>query len=168
MPNQTTDEKYKRLTGLWDKFHERTDAIIVLSDFQVDIRLGNDEQTKGDDACYCRSLHTVFVNERLFGRDPEIQLALFAHEIAHAYIHIKAVPIPSCKPGRGVMVEDMWADRLACEWGFLDGLRNDRMGHRDYGADYVKCLEKFRDLGDFTDCMCRWKLQRNMDTLSRL
>lgn len=157
MVDWMTDEEDKRITNLKERFRERTRTINILSDFHVDVRLGSDEQTHNDDGSYQRSSRTVFINEKLFHKDFETQMALFAHEIAHAYIQIREVRIPSCKQGKGRLGEDIWADKLTCEWGFLDGLREDREHHRDYGPEYVKCLEKYDNLEEFIDCMCSWK-----------
>lgn len=89
----------------------------------------------------------------------EVQEAVIAHEIAHALAHrdslMESLSIYSVFGPYG---EEFLADRLACEWGFFEGVRMERIG--SYGAPYVRALEQWEDESAYCKEMRKWHLQR--------
>lgn len=112
---------------------------------------------KNSTAVYRQSTKTIYLNRaRFFGQDDDIQEAIVAHEIGHALAHRDSLIKNNLAYSQldPVSAEEYLADRLACLWGFFDGLRKERLS--SYGRKYVEGLELWQDEASYIDAMVRW------------
>jgi hypothetical protein len=121
---------------------------------------GRSQVVKDTYASYRRSTRTIYVNRSTFvSLPPEIQQAVIAHEIGHAYAHSESLVEKAAGYGTfGDYGEEFLADRLACIWGFSDGLRRERSA--SYGQRYIEALDLWRDEPAYLKEMHKWHWQK--------
>jgi hypothetical protein len=132
----------------------------LLESFDVISEAGKSQATKDTHAAYRRSTKTLYLNRRTFSSlQTQVQEAVVAHEIAHALAHRDSLmdKLPMYAEF-GNFGEEFLADRLACEWGFFEGLRIERIA--SYGQAYVMALEKWEDETTYCKEMSLWHIRR--------
>ena len=65
---------------------------------------------------------------------------------------------PCCYNSFGAFGEEFLADRLACKWGFFEGLKQERL--ISYGQAYVNALKKWQDEKEYCIAMEEWHLRK--------
>ncbi|MGH8050534.1 MAG: M48 family metalloprotease [Arenimonas sp.] len=111
-------------------------------------------------AAYRRSTNTIHINKSTFNAlQPIVMEAVLAHEIGHAHAHHCSLmdTMPQYKE-LGNYGEEFLADRLACLWGFEDGLCLER--ESSYKSPYVKALKTWPDEVAYCEAMGLWRMQR--------
>jgi hypothetical protein len=91
-----------------------------------------DQYIRESPALYHRREKKILVNASLFwATPPDIQLAVLAHETAHALFDSQNAKLdPEC----------LEADIAACRWGFREPLARDREPR--YGREYAEALRR--------------------------
>jgi hypothetical protein len=108
-------------------------------------------------ALYRLKEQTILVNgANFFSLAEDVSRAALAHEIGHAVYHRDSLGqlVPTYK----FLHEDIVADLLACKWGFLGGLRRERLG--SYGQRYSEILELWSNEDEFVRRMNTWYQRR--------
>ena len=132
----------------------------VLENFDNLPEAATSQSTKNSPAVYRQSTRTIYVNRSTFFRLPAAaQQGVLGHEIGHAIIQRDSLMEKFVAYDRfGNAGEEFLADRLACQWGFYDGLRVERL--TSYGESYVAVLDKWRDESVYLDEIVAWHTLR--------
>jgi hypothetical protein len=132
----------------------------LLEDFDDLPEATKSQAQRHTSAAYRRSTKSIYINRRTFmPLHREVQESVLAHEIGHALAHRDSLMKNSELYSEfGAFGEEFLADRLACEWGFFDGVRMERI--HSYGAPYVKALEKWEDETEYCKAMKIWHIQK--------
>ena len=101
-------------------------------------------------AAYRGSTEIISVNANtFFGLTFDERCAVLAHELGHRACHLDGRD----RHGPIYVKECVIADRLACYWGFLEGLASQR--RLSSGERYAACLELWPDPEAFFECATR-------------
>lgn len=113
-------------------------------------------------ALYQCSSKTIFINYPSFKELSEsIQSAVIAHEIGHAIARRdRLIENNSKYMYLGPYAEEFLADRLACMWGYYEGLREERVRSRYYGEKYVSALACYHDEEIYIAKMSKWRTRK--------
>src|SRR5580765_2158015 len=135
-------------------------AIDLLPNFDGVPEAAKSPRLKQTSAFYRPSIQTIFLNAPEFvSLPPGVQEAVLAHEIAHAVA--KRDGLMEKTPAYqefGPYGEEFLVDRLACKWGFFDGVRAERTA--SYGEAYVAALHKWEDEQAYIVAMHGWHLKK--------
>lgn len=152
------NENDKKLESVCRAFELHVKDADALSNLSLEVELlpnFNDlpessiEAIRDSPAAYRKSSNKIYVNNStFFSFNEDVQGAFIAHEIGHVVLQ----NTPS-----DINIE-IKADRLACEWGFFEALRIERL--RSYGQKYVDCLAFWEDMLRFNECMAMWDMFR--------
>ena len=132
----------------------------VLENFDGLPEAATSQSTRTSPAVYRQSNKTIYVYRSIFFRLSEAaQQGTLGHEIGHAIIQ-RDSPLErfAAYTRFGNAGEEFLADRLACQWGLYDGLREERLS--SYGKSYVAVLDKWRDESKYLDEIVAWHTLR--------
>jgi hypothetical protein len=119
-------EVEKSLSGV-PQLAELTVNLVVEPTFDA---LSDSKYIRVSPALYQKSTKSILINASLFwAKPPDVQIAVLAHEAAHALFHLLGA-----KHDR----ECLEADMMAARWGFREPLARDRA--LLYGAAYAEAL----------------------------
>ncbi len=132
----------------------------LLPDFDSLPEASTSSAVKESCAAYRRSTQTIYVNARtFFCLETEMQQAALAHEMGHGYAHAKEIMSPSSPYSKfGEFGEEFLADRLACKWGFFEGVKAERL--LSYKQEYVSALEQWPDESTYLAAMRTWHIKK--------
>ena len=166
-------ESDNELSELARQFENATDSIEELSGMEVALNLVDNfddiEEFKSalavishTPAFFRKSNGVIYVNNATINNYtmPQ-QLAVLAHEVGHCYIYrnqlapfnVNYADIPMHLP------ECIMADWYAIQWGFIEGLRSERMVSS--GKDYVEIFNNQTDLPAYQSSMLSWYMKKN-------
>ena len=99
-----------------------------------------------------RERRIVVNGPAFFMLEADVAEAVLAHEIGHGAYHRDS---STMRGNRYAMLgECIVADLLACRWGFLEGLRKERL--KSCGREYCEILELWRNEGEYIARMEAW------------
>ena len=120
---------------------------------------------KDTSAFYRHSTRTVYINRAVFFlQERDVQEAVLAHEIVHALVHRGSLADILLKyTGFYSDAEEFIADRIACTWGYYEGLRKERIV--SYKQSYVNALDKWEDEEAYIKAMRLWDIRKQAGNL---
>ena len=115
------------------------------------------EKMRQNPASYRKSTNTIYINDStFFVFDILLKKAFIAHEIGHAVLRDASPLIVNVNGTDYELSEEIRADWLACEWGFFEDLKKDRLLH--HGQQYVDLLAGGMTFKGFNRNMIIWQL----------
>jgi hypothetical protein len=143
-----------------EELHGLSIPVQLLLDFRGLPEAERSQVVRDTYAAYRRSTATIYVNGEALTRQPiNVMQAVVAHEIGHAYAHTNSLMEASSQYRElGDYAEEFLADRLACLWGFHEGLQQERLA--SYGKPYAAALDLWQDESAYCRAMRRWHIQR--------
>jgi len=110
---------------------------------------------------YIRSERKIYLNQpALLSYSSKAQAAILAHELGHAHSdYIGALPAIYGSQTTANSAEEFYAERMACVWGFFDGVREMRIQSGAH-AEYLSALTEWPDEGLYLQRMGRYFLRK--------
>jgi hypothetical protein len=133
-------------------------SVVLLPDFDSLPEAQLSSAYRFTPAAYQRRERRIILHQGLFAAlSSDVQQAALVHEIAHATLHGR--PVVLIDPiYRIPLSEEIVADLLACRWGFLSELRQERIV--SIGARYCEILELWPREEEFIHEMTIWHQTR--------
>jgi hypothetical protein len=135
-------------------------TVKLLGNFDDLLEADESSWVKNTGVIYRDTTQTIYVNRSTFSLlSGQVQEATFVHEIARALVNRESLmDIPAKYAMFGRFGEAVLIDYLACKWGFLEGLRAERMS--SYGQHYIEALNKWRDENEYIKAMNLWRARK--------
>ena len=141
------------------ELYELTLSVELMQDFDSVPEGEKNRVIKRTYASYRHSIKTIAINKSTFlPLSPKIQQAVIAHEVGHAWAHLPSSSrVLLAYKTLGANGEEFLADRLACKWGFTEGLYAER--NTSLGLEYVDALQCWENETDYCEAMTKWHNQ---------
>lgn len=136
-------------------------TVKLLENFDNTLEDDENPWIKNTGIIYRDATQTIYVNRSTFFLlTDQVQEATFVHEVARALInHDSLMDLLTKYAVFGRFGEKFLADYLVCKWGFLKGLRTERMS--SYGQHYIEALNKCHDENKYIKAMGLWHARKN-------
>ncbi|MCK5395415.1 MAG: hypothetical protein KAJ32_05445 [Gammaproteobacteria bacterium] len=163
-------EPSKEITDICKSVENDLSEISGLNDLSFTVELlenfdGLSEEEKSQSiksavVIYRNVTETICVNRNALSIFPyQVLLSAFARAIASSLVSRDSLLDRLTRYAElGHFDKEIFADYLTCKWGFLEGLRAERL--LSYGQHYVEVLDKWHDEEEYLSAMYLWLVRK--------